>query len=168
MNCPNCNKEVSPEWELCPFCGYKPKKCSNPQCNSGWLRQEARFCPECGSKVEGDASSVIEKPVPKPEPAPQKPKATSVSTPTEIQSKNSRSTSTSMSSTTSSVSQKSSYTPSRSPSSSSSAGKRLGYLFGSIFAGAIGVVLIMDGYSIFYGIVAIVGAIILFTGVFGN
>lgn len=51
MNCPKCNKEVSHDWELCPYCGYKPKKCSNSNCNSGWLSQEAKFCPVCGSNL---------------------------------------------------------------------------------------------------------------------
>ena len=54
MNCPNCNKEVSPDWNVCPHCGYKPKKCSNPSCNAGWLPQEARFCPVCGRKINAE------------------------------------------------------------------------------------------------------------------
>ena len=48
MNCPKCNKKVSPEWKLCPFCGYEPKKCSNTKHAPRWLPQEAKFCPECG------------------------------------------------------------------------------------------------------------------------
>lgn len=59
MNCPNCNKEVSPEWSVCSHCGYKPKKCSNPDCKSEWLPTEAIFCPECG-KTLGRPSSVID------------------------------------------------------------------------------------------------------------
>ena len=51
MNCPNCNKEVSPDWKLCPFCGFVPKKCSNPECQPRWLPQEAKFCPECGKAL---------------------------------------------------------------------------------------------------------------------
>ena len=54
MNCPNCNKEVSPEWEFCPFCRYEPRKCSNPNCHSRWLTPEARFCPKCGVPLEGN------------------------------------------------------------------------------------------------------------------
>ena len=53
MKCPKCNKEVSCEWNMCPHCGYKPVKCSNPSCNAGWLTEDARFCPVCGSKVIG-------------------------------------------------------------------------------------------------------------------
>lgn len=53
MKCPNCNKEVSQEWEICPFCKYEPVKCSNPECNTGWLPQEALFCPECGTSISG-------------------------------------------------------------------------------------------------------------------
>ena len=51
MNCPKCNKEVSPDWKLCPFCGFEPKKCSNPSCQPHWLPQEAKFCPECGVQL---------------------------------------------------------------------------------------------------------------------
>lgn len=51
MNCPKCNKEVSPEWKLCPFCGYEPKKCNNPDHASRWLPHEAKFCPECGEPL---------------------------------------------------------------------------------------------------------------------
>lgn len=51
MNCPNCNKEISPDWKLCPFCEYKPKKCSNTKHVPRWLPQEARFCPECGETL---------------------------------------------------------------------------------------------------------------------
>ena len=52
MNCPSCNKEVSPDWKLCPFCGFEPKRCSNPECQLRWLPQEAKFCPECGKPLE--------------------------------------------------------------------------------------------------------------------
>lgn len=48
MKCPNCNKEVSPEFNVCPWCGYKPKKCSKPEHQDLWLPVEARFCPRCG------------------------------------------------------------------------------------------------------------------------
>ena len=57
MNCPNCNKEVSPEWNVCPHCGYKPKKCSNPSCNAGWLPKEAKFCPVCGRETTAESST---------------------------------------------------------------------------------------------------------------
>lgn len=60
MNCPKCNKEVSPEWELCPHCKYTPKKCSNPDCKSGWLPQDAKFCPECGGPLKGGVSDEID------------------------------------------------------------------------------------------------------------
>ncbi|MBR4918063.1 MAG: Hsp70 family protein [Bacteroidales bacterium] len=52
MNCPKCNKEVSSEWKLCPFCGFEPKKCSNPECPPRWLPQEAKYCPVCGAQLE--------------------------------------------------------------------------------------------------------------------
>lgn len=39
MKCPNCNKEISPEWIICPFCKYEPIKC--PNCDSSWLPQNA-------------------------------------------------------------------------------------------------------------------------------
>ena len=55
MKCPNCNKEVSPEWEICPYCKYEPVKC--PNCDSGWLPQDAKFCPSCGSAL--DSNGVI-------------------------------------------------------------------------------------------------------------
>ena len=54
MKCPNCNKEVQPLWQVCPFCQYKPKRCSNNDCNTGWLPQNAHFCPKCGSPVAGE------------------------------------------------------------------------------------------------------------------
>lgn len=54
MNCPNCNKEISPDWELCPFCRYVPKKCSNTTHPPRWLPQEARFCPECGEPLDSN------------------------------------------------------------------------------------------------------------------
>ena len=38
---------------MCPFCGFAPKKCSNPECQPRWLPQEARFCPECGKALSG-------------------------------------------------------------------------------------------------------------------
>lgn len=58
MNCPNCNKEVSPDWKLCPFCGFEPKKCSNPGCQPRWLPKEARFCPECGKPLDGNGEVI--------------------------------------------------------------------------------------------------------------
>lgn len=54
MKCPKCNKEVSHDWKLCPFCGFEPKKCSNPGCQPRWLPQEAKFCPECGRPIMGN------------------------------------------------------------------------------------------------------------------
>lgn len=57
MKCPNCNKEVSPEWNVCPHCGYKPVKCSDPNCNSSWLPKETRFCPICGCQINSSAIS---------------------------------------------------------------------------------------------------------------
>ena len=143
MNCPNCKKEVFPDWNVCPRCGYKPKKCSNPSCHSGWLPQEARFCPVCGSKVGGNALSVTEKPVSQQEPVPQKSRPSTVSAPAGSPNQTSRSTSTSMSSRTPSVSQKSSYTPSRSSSSTSSARKRFGRFIGSLFLGTMGFVFVI-------------------------
>lgn len=54
MKCPNCEKEVSPEWKRCPYCEYKPKTCSKQGCQSGWLPAVAHFCPLCGSPVKGE------------------------------------------------------------------------------------------------------------------
>ena len=51
MNCQKCNNVVSPDWKLCPFCGFEPKKCSNTECLPRWLPQEAKFCPECGKML---------------------------------------------------------------------------------------------------------------------
>lgn len=144
MNCPNCNKEISPEWELCPFCGYKPRKCSNPNCHSGWLPQEARFCPECGSKIGGDASSVTEKTVPKPEHTPHKSQASIVSAPAGSSKPSSRSTSTSTTRTTSSLSKNPSYTPRRRSSSSSSVWKRIARFIGAFVLGVFGFVFLTE------------------------
>lgn len=55
MKCPNCKKEVSPEFNVCPWCGYKPKKCSKPGDQDLWLPEEARFCPRCGEPLPGDS-----------------------------------------------------------------------------------------------------------------
>ena len=52
MNCPNCNKEVSPEWNMCPFCGHKPTKCSNSNCTTEWMPKGTKFCPICGCQVD--------------------------------------------------------------------------------------------------------------------
>lgn len=54
MKCPNCNNEVSAEWTICPFCKYEPKRC--PECNMGWLPQDAKFCPACGCELEREGS----------------------------------------------------------------------------------------------------------------
>lgn len=53
MKCPNCSKEVSPEFNVCPWCGYKSKKCSNPEHQDIWLPEEAFFCPRCGEPLSG-------------------------------------------------------------------------------------------------------------------
>lgn len=51
MQCPNCKNEVNPEWKLCPYCEYKPKKCSNPK-HQDWLTEDAKFCCICGKPLE--------------------------------------------------------------------------------------------------------------------
>ena len=51
MKCPNCDKEISPEFNVCPWCGYKPKKCNKPEHQDVWLPSEARFCPRCGEPL---------------------------------------------------------------------------------------------------------------------
>ena len=53
MKCPNCDKEVSPEWAICPYCKYEPVKC--PNCDSGWLPKDAKFCPSCGCELDHDS-----------------------------------------------------------------------------------------------------------------
>lgn len=58
MKCPSCNNEVSEEWAICPFCKYEPVKC--PQCNSGWLPQDAKFCPSCGCLLDDCSIDVKE------------------------------------------------------------------------------------------------------------
>ena len=52
MNCPNCNTVVTPTWNVCPQCGYRPTKCANSNCQT-WLPQTAKFCPNCGTPTEG-------------------------------------------------------------------------------------------------------------------
>ena len=54
MKCPNCKKEVSPEWKRCPYCEYIPRVCSKQGCQSGWLPAASHFCPLCGSPVKGE------------------------------------------------------------------------------------------------------------------
>lgn len=51
MKCPNCNKAISPDWSICPFCKYEPVKCDSPDCSPVWLPQSALFCPLCGRKL---------------------------------------------------------------------------------------------------------------------
>lgn len=61
MKCLNCGKEVSPEFNVCPWCGYKPKKCSKPEHQDVWLPDDARFCPRCGNalnEVDNDSDYV--------------------------------------------------------------------------------------------------------------
>lgn len=58
MKCPNCNREVSEEWSICPFCKYEPVKC--PNCDSGWLPQDAKFCPSCGCSLDESSFDVDE------------------------------------------------------------------------------------------------------------
>lgn len=58
MKCPNCKNEVSSDWQVCPFCEYRPKKCSNPDCCSDWLPESAEFCPKCGNKIGNQHSNV--------------------------------------------------------------------------------------------------------------
>lgn len=52
MKCPHCEKEVSPEFNVCPWCGYRPKKCSKPEHQDVWLPTDARYCPRCGEPLE--------------------------------------------------------------------------------------------------------------------
>lgn len=54
MKCPKCEKEVSPEFNVCPWCRYVPRKCSKPEHQDVWLPDDARFCPRCGEPIEGD------------------------------------------------------------------------------------------------------------------
>ena len=172
MKCPNpnCNQEVSPEWNMCPHCGYKPVKCNNPNCNSGWLPQEAKFCPVCGRKTDVDDDSRRRKAEEE-----QRRRAEEAKRKAELEQKKQReeikrstSSYSSSSSTTSSVSHHSSYTPSRSSSSSSSIGKRIGRLLGAIAAGFLGVCVMMDGgfAVIIPGIPLGVLSIYLLVGVF--
>ena len=60
MKCLNCNKEVSPEFNVCPWCGYKPKKCHNPEHQDVWLPVEARFCPRCGEPLSDEKARGFE------------------------------------------------------------------------------------------------------------
>ena len=69
MKCPNCDKEISPEFNVCPWCGYKPKKCNKPEHQDIWLPVEARFCPRCGEPLPdekaGGAEAGVNKSYPK-------------------------------------------------------------------------------------------------------
>ena len=60
MKCPNCDKEVSPEFNVCPWCGYMPKKCNKPEHQDVWLPVEARFCPRCGEPLLDEKARGIE------------------------------------------------------------------------------------------------------------
>ena len=79
MNCPNCKKEVSPEWNACPYCGYKPEKCPKPGCKSGWLPANALFCPECGTAINPSDPSSKSQPKAKPQQKPHKDPAPTIS-----------------------------------------------------------------------------------------
>lgn len=171
MECPKCNKEVSPEWNMCPHCGYKPVKCSNPKCNSGWLPQEALFCPVCGRKTNADEEARRRKAEEEARrrAEEEKRKAELEQQKRKEEAQKNTSQKTISSSTTSSASHYSSYTPSKSSSSSSSFGKRIGYFLGAVAAG-IGAGLCMDGGGfamIVPGIFPLgVGSIYLLVGVF--
>ena len=60
MKCPKCDKEVSPEFNVCPWCGYKPKKCNKPEHQDVWLPSEARFCPRCGEPLSDEKAGGTE------------------------------------------------------------------------------------------------------------
>ena len=60
MKCPKCDKEVSPEFNVCPWCGYKPKKCNKPEHQDVWLPAEARFCPRCGEPLSDEKAGGTE------------------------------------------------------------------------------------------------------------
>jgi len=51
MNCPNCNKEVNPEWISCPHCDFHPTRCT--KCDELlWIPMDAKFCPNCGTPIK--------------------------------------------------------------------------------------------------------------------
>lgn len=54
MRCPNCDKEISSDFNICPWCAYRPKRCSHSEHNTLWLPIDARFCPICGQPLIGD------------------------------------------------------------------------------------------------------------------
>ncbi|MBR1688553.1 MAG: zinc ribbon domain-containing protein [Prevotella sp.] len=56
MKCLNCNAEISDNAKFCPECGSKVERVSHcSQCGTE-LASGAKFCPECGTPVNAGAS----------------------------------------------------------------------------------------------------------------
>jgi regulator of protease activity HflC (stomatin/prohibitin superfamily)/RNA polymerase subunit RPABC4/transcription elongation factor Spt4 len=49
-NCPSCQKAVSPDFKLCPFCGHDLNSNNCRKCGKG-LQADFAICPFCGEKV---------------------------------------------------------------------------------------------------------------------
>ena len=52
IKCPKCGRNVSADFEYCPYCGTKlPKASYCPHCGA-LLPPGAKFCPKCGKPIQ--------------------------------------------------------------------------------------------------------------------
>jgi len=56
--CGECGREVSFEFELCPFCGSKIKKIACKTCGMK-ISVHHTFCPYCGSKIQKEPEEAL-------------------------------------------------------------------------------------------------------------
>ena len=53
LECPECGEELSPDYELCPNCGYELKLIACPKCGKE-ISRTFSLCPFCGTKLKTD------------------------------------------------------------------------------------------------------------------
>lgn len=51
LECPQCEEEVSPDFEFCPFCSYELKLTVCPECGKE-VSKTFSVCPYCGEKLK--------------------------------------------------------------------------------------------------------------------
>ncbi|MBA27022.1 MAG: hypothetical protein CL749_07915, partial [Chloroflexi bacterium] len=63
IKCSNCDRDLQPDFKVCPFCGTNVGPLLCPACDSE-IEQEFRFCPYCSELVDPGASDLSEDPQP--------------------------------------------------------------------------------------------------------
>jgi len=53
LECPECGKELSEGFKLCPYCGYELKPTTCPACGKE-ISRDFNLCPFCGKKLKSD------------------------------------------------------------------------------------------------------------------